>query len=189
MTVCEPIHVGEGAGAHAKLAFHWYALRVRSNTEFQVSLALQRVLIETFLPTWSEDVQWSDRKKTTVRPLFPGYVFARLLNDACDVRLALQTRGVVQLLPSSFSPQAIPDAEIEMVRRVVAVTSQCRPCAFVSGDLVTIDSGPLAGVSGVVVRTRGSLRVVVSVEILQRAVSVELDAGTLLKQKETDVPG
>jgi transcription antitermination factor NusG len=162
---------------------NWYALRLRSNTEFKVRAALQAYSIEVFLPTWSEDVRWSDRTRQTLRPLFPGYLFARMA-EGPDIFRAIVTRGVVQILPNSHNPLSVSDAEIENVRRVVASKLVATPCDFVAGELVMIDSGPLAGVSGVVTRTKGALRVVVSVEILRRAISVELDAATLVKQPE-----
>lgn len=166
--------------AHAP---QWYALRVRAQFEFKVCESLTLAGVESFLPTWSEDVQWSDRVKTVVRPLFPGYVFARM-SGFREFNRGLQTRGVVQILPDSFNPLAIDEKEIEDVRRVVSSKLAAIPCNFASGDAVTIDNGPLAGVSGVVVKTKGAMRVVVSVEILRRAVSVELDAGTLIRQQE-----
>ena len=68
---------------------NWYALWVMSNAEFVVEDALRAHRIESFLPTWTETVQWSDRKKVIQRPLFPGYLFAR-----CDrARSSRRFRG------------------------------------------------------------------------------------------------
>lgn len=175
-----PFDVGPRFTAHAP---KWFALRVRAQFEFKVRDSLETAGLEAFLATWSEEVQWSDRKKTTVRPLFPGYVFARM-DGFREFNWALQTRGVVQILPDSLNPLAVSDAEIATVKRVMDAKVSAIPCDFTAGETVTIDNGPLAGVSGVVVKTKGSMRVVVSVEILRRAVSVELDAGTLLKKAE-----
>src|ERR1700747_2452046 len=58
-------------------AFQWYALWTMSRAEFVVESAIESLGIESFLPTWTEIVQWSDRKKEVTRPLFPGYLFAR----------------------------------------------------------------------------------------------------------------
>jgi transcription antitermination factor NusG len=187
MPFSDHIPVSDAAGARPpsispveRAPFNWYALRLRAQREFQVFGDLETLGIEAFLPTWKERVKWSDREKTAVRPLFPGYVFIRPKN-VDELHRALMTRGVVQILPNSFAPAAIDENEVENVRRVVASKLNAVPCDFAAGDPITIDSGPLAGVSGVVVRTRGATRVVVSVEILRRAISVELDAGTLVK--------
>lgn len=181
----EHVRVTDAAGARppataAGVLPKWYALRLRSNREFAVRAALEGLSLETFLPTWSEDVKWSDRLKRTERLLFPGYIFVRML-DGQEFYRALLTRGVVQILPNSFNPAPINDQEIEGVRRVVASRLVATPCDFAAGDKILIDSGPLAGVKGVVVRTRGSMHVVVSVEMLRRSIRVELDADTLVK--------
>jgi transcription antitermination factor NusG len=160
----------------------WYALRLKSNREFAVRAALEGVSIETFLPTWSEEVRWSDRMKRTERVLFPGYIFVRL-GDGPDFYRAVATRGVVQLLPNSYNPAPISAREIEDVQRVVKSRLTAAPCEYAAGEAVLIDSGPLAGIRGVVVRTRGSMAVVVSVEMLRRSIRVELDAGTLIREK------
>lgn len=167
---------------HAPPKREWFALRLKSNREFQVRAALEGLSIETFLPTWSEDVRWSDRMKRTERVLFPGYVFARM-SDGEEFYRALCTRGVVQILPNSFNPEPVPEAEIAKVRLVMASGLEAAPCEYTAGDLVVIDSGPLAGVKGVVMKTRGTLRVVVSVELLRRSMKVELDAATLIKRE------
>ncbi len=167
----------------ARRAFRWYALRLRSNREFDVAAALTRKSIEVFLPTWQEKVQWSDRDHVTTRPLFPGYLFAQVAEER-DMWAVLRTRGVVQVLPDSYHPMPIDEAEIETVRRVVAQKLHVRPCEYLAGDQVVIDSGPLAGVAGVVVRTRGSMHVVVSIEMLRRSVRVELDADTLIRHPD-----
>ncbi len=158
----------------------WFALRLRSNREFQVRDALAGRGIETFLPSWSEEVRWTDRVKTVVRPLFPGYLFARMC-EGPQFYAAIITRGVVQILPNSLHPQPIDEREIENVRLVTASRLKAEACAYTEGDLVVIDSGPLAGAKGVVIRTRGALSVVVSIEMLRRSVRVELDAATLIK--------
>ncbi len=172
----------EGAGITA-FAPRWFALRLRSNREFQVRDALAARGIEVFLPTWSEDVKWTDRWKTTTRPLFPGYVFARL-SRSIDFYAALLIRGVVQFLPSSHNPWPIDEREINAVLGVVAAQARAAPCEYQAGERVTIASGPLAGVQGVVVRTRGATHVVLTVEMLRRSIRVELDADTLTRPQE-----
>jgi transcription antitermination factor NusG len=158
----------------------WFALRLRSNREFAVRAALEGLSIETFLPTWWETVEWSDRVKRVERLFFPGYVFARMA-DGPEFYRALTVRGVVQMLPNSYNPAPIADIEIDAVKRVVVSKLHAVACEYSAGDAVVIDSGPLAGIAGVVVRTRGSVHVVVSIELLRRSVRVEIDADTLLR--------
>lgn len=162
----------------------WYALRIRSNFDFKIQCSLDGLQIESFVPCWTEDVRWSDRTRSIKRPLFSGYVFVKTANRE-DLLAALRVTGVIQVLPSSFAPVPVDAAEMEMVKRVVASKLHSAPCSYVAGELVLIDSGPLAGVSGVVVRTRGAVHVVVSIELLRRSVRVELDADTLVRSGTT----
>jgi transcription antitermination factor NusG len=152
---------------------NWYAIRTRSRCEWKVSELLRRAGVEEFLPAWTESVRWSDRAKKTLRPLFPGYVFARFSRFAgCSGILALP--AVVQILGTD-ELASICDDEIANLRRVAALPVS--PCPYVAaGEIVTITSGPLIGVSGVVVRNKGALRLIVSVEMLGQACAVEIDA-------------
>lgn len=164
------------------LSRHWYALRLMSRAEFTVDAALTGRGIESFLPGYEEAVRWSDRVKHIFRPLFPGYIFARL--DRASLVDALKIAGVIQLLPTSLKPLPIEEHEIENVRRLLEAAPRATECDYAAGELVTIDSGPLAGVSGVVVKTKGSNRLVVRIELLMRAVSVELDVATVIRKEE-----
>jgi transcriptional antiterminator RfaH len=172
--------------APAQEAFRWFALRVRSQYDFRVQELLDARGIPTFVPTWSEQVQWSDRVKLAVRPLFSGYVFARFAQldfETFDASDAVRIPGVVQILPTSLNPISIPDAEIENLKLMLASRLPVSRCPYVTGDAVLITHGALAGVSGVVVRTKGVARLVVSVPMLMASVNVEIDADTVEKEK------
>ena len=158
---------------------NWFALRLRSNFDFHVETALRGRGMQVYLPTWRESVRWSDRQKTIDRPLFPGYIFVRATRG--ELPEALRITGVVQILPTSLDPTPIRDEEIDQVKRVSETGLPTLCCPYVAGEKVTIESGPLAGVSGVVVRTEGHDSIVVGVEMLGRAVRVRLDASELAK--------
>lgn len=169
----------DGAEAYPDLSARWYALWVLSNAEFVIEERLQARGIGVFLPAWLEVTQWSDRKKTVRRPLFPGYLFIR-----CETRhfpAIMRLAGVVDILPSTERAEPIDGGDLEAIRRIVATGRRIKPCDFVQGDAVLIESGPLAGVKGIVQRTRNGTRVVVKIEMLKRAVSVEVDSEELQK--------
>lgn len=160
----------------------WYAVYCMSNAEFVVEDTLRGYGIEPFLPTWNEVTYWSDRKKIIRRPLFPGYLFARC--DDGPRREILRIAGVIEVLPNNFNPQPVDATEIENVRRMLACGLPMKPCDYTTGDAVQIETGPLAGVKGIVQRTKNGTRVVVKIEMLKRAVSVEVDAADLTKEKQ-----
>src|SRR5690348_7025936 len=94
-------------------ASRWYAIRSRSNFEKKIAMELAGKGVEHFLPAYEEIHQWKDRKRTVSVPLFPGYVFARFVDEPGLRRKVLTTSGLVQILGSFGRPEPIPDQQIE----------------------------------------------------------------------------
>lgn len=154
--------------------FSWFALRVRSNYENVAAVHLRDRGFEEFSPTYRTERQWSDRKKQIDLPLFPGYVFCRLNPD--DRLPVLTIPGTVGLVGFGRGPAAIPDQEIESIRRMIGSGLLVAPWPFLSvGQSVLIERGPLAGVEGILQEIKKTYRLVVSIGLLQRSVSAEVD--------------
>lgn len=106
--------------------------------------------------------------------LFPGYLFCRF--DPTDRLPVLTVPGVVDVVGFGRSPEPIPDAEIERVHRLVESGVAVQPHPYVRvGQAVLIERGPLTGVEGILTQVKGKTRLVVSVNLLQRSVSAEVD--------------
>lgn len=74
----------------------WHVLHVLSNHEKRVARRLAARSVEHYLPLYTERVKWTDRTVVTERPLFSGYVFARITNQS---RISvISTPGVLQML-------------------------------------------------------------------------------------------
>jgi transcription antitermination factor NusG len=161
----------EGAVAPVQL---WYALRVKSNFERAVTTFLSNNGYATYSPTYRELRTWSDRKKVTEVPLFPGYVFAQF--DVHRRLPILTTPGVVHVVPPGRLPEAVDEAELNSVRLAAASGLPMGPYPFLQvGQRVVIRKGSMTGLEGVLVRVKESFRLVVSVTLLQRSVAVEID--------------
>jgi len=107
-------------------------------------------------------------------PLFSGYLFCRFNPEN---RLpVLTTTGVVGVLGVARVPACIPEAEIENVRRVVEYGHSVERMPYVSGQTIRLLDGPLRGVEGVVIEVKKKNRIVVSINLLQRSVSAEIEA-------------
>lgn len=108
-------------------------------------------------------------------PLFPGYVFVRLaLRDRLRV---LQVPGVARLVGFNGAPTPLPDDEMESLRLALAEGLRAEPHPYLNvGRRVLITRGPLAGREGLLKRWKGNMRVVVSIESIQRSISMEVDA-------------
>lgn len=153
----------------------WFALRVRSNFERIASIHLRDRGFEEFTPSYETKNQWSDRKKVIVRFLFPGYVFCRMNPDYRQ--LAMTVPGVMNILGfGAGGPQAIPEEEIQRVRKMVESGLPTVPWPYIeAGQLVLIEHGPLAGIEGILERFKGTERLVISVSLLRRSVSAEIE--------------
>jgi transcription antitermination factor NusG len=155
-------------------SYSWFALRLRSNYERVAGLHLSERGYEQFSPSYKVERRWSDRVKQIDQFLFPGYIFCRF--DPNDRLPILTVPGVVDVVGLGKSPQQIPDAEIERVRRMVESGLPVTPYPYLQvGQTVLIEHGPLAGIEGILVEVKGKTRLVVSVNLLRRSVSAEVD--------------
>jgi len=158
----------------------WYALYTKHHHEKKAADVLARKGIETFLPLNRSLRQWKDRKKMVAMPLFPGYLFLR--SDLSNRVEILNTPGVFFLVESAGHACPVPEHEIEAVRAVAESDVKLEPHPYLEhGERVRIRSGPLAGICGLVVQSRNQHRVVISVELLRKAVAVAVDLENLEK--------
>ncbi len=156
----------------------WYAIWTRSRHEQVVRDQLERKGYEAFLPTVTRWSRWKDRRKKIDWPLFPGYCFARFESEN---RLPVQTcTGVVSIVSFNGDIAPIPDQEIDAIRRLVLSDLQYDPCPLIrEGTMVEVVHGPLKGVSGRLTRKGAHARLVLAVDLIGQAVSVEVDASDI----------
>ena len=135
---------------------------------------LQNKEYEIYLPTYKEVRKYSDRLKKIDAPLFPGYLFCRM--DATKRLPILTTPGVHSILGFNGEPTPVPEDEITAIQRVVGSGASVGPWPFLkAGDRVRVERGAFTGVEGILISERGVDRLILSVQMLQRSVSVEID--------------
>jgi transcription antitermination factor NusG len=163
----------------------WYAIYIRSRWEHRVSDALRQKGFEVFLPTYSTAKCNSRGKNNSLLPpLFPGYLFCRMdVNDRLPV---LVVDGVISILGVGQVPEAVPEHELDAVRRVMASGIAVSPeLPLLPGQPVVVEHGPLKGITGTVVHTMSESLLVVSISLLNRSMAVRMkpewvtSAGTL----------
>jgi transcription antitermination factor NusG len=153
----------------------WYAVWTRSRHEQVVREQLEGKGFEAFLPTITRWSRWKDRKKKVDWPLFPGYCFARF--GTRDRLPILKCTGVVSIVAFNGEIVPIPDYEIDSIRRLVQSDLQFDPCPLIrEGTMVEVVHGPLKGVVGRLLRKGAHARLVLAVDLIGQAVSVEVDA-------------
>lgn len=167
--------IGHATPDIPRIDSYWYAVYTRHQHEKSVGDMLEKKGFEVFVPLYQARRRWHDRVKTLALPLFPSYVFLR---GAVDQQLRIVTTpGVHWMITVAGQVAVIPDEEIAAVKRLVESSLRVEPHPFLKcGDWVRVKTGPLEGVEGVLVRMKSLYRLVISVEMLQKSVAVEVGA-------------
>jgi len=156
----------------------WFAVWTRSRHERVVRDQLAGLGFEVFLPTVMRWRRWNDRRKQVEFALFPGYCFARFLRS--DRLPVLKCSGVVDVVSFNGEIAPIPEHEIESIRTLLASQLPFDPCPLIpEGALVRVAHGPLRGAIGRIERKGPRTNLVLSIDILNRAVSVTVDAADI----------
>ncbi|SRR6266496_268945 len=156
----------------------WYAVYTNANHEKQVTQQLELRSIEHLLPLYESVRRWKDRRVRLQMPLFPGYVFVRLvLRDRLQL---LQIPGIVRLVSFNGRPAALPDEDVQAIQNCLGHGCHVEPHPYMqAGRRVRVKNGPFRGLDGIILRRKNKTRFVLSFELIMRSVAVEID--------ETDV--
>lgn len=154
----------------------WFAAFTAPQSEHSVVRHLDAYEVESFLPTFETTHVWKNRqKKKIVEPLFPSYVFVHVTKVEC--RRVFRAPGIVRLVGGSQGPIPIPASEIDVLRSD-AFRNRLEPFSELSvGERVRITSGPMQGVEGTLVRSKNSLRFVLSISLINQYAALEVGAG------------
>lgn len=153
----------------------WFAAYTTPRHEKAVARHFEVRNVEHFLPLMRTVRRWKNGCKVAVEfPVFPNYLFVRTSQSASS-RL-LNVPGLLAFVGQGRTALAIPDGEIDRLRRELPLRKYEPHPYLVAGCKVRIAAGPLAGAHGVLVRMKSSLRVVLSIDLIRQSVAVEVDA-------------
>jgi transcription antitermination factor NusG len=160
------------------LASPWYVVHTLAHHEKQVAGQMQARCIEHFLPLYRCLRRWSDRTKELHLPLFPGYLFVRAPVE--DRLRILQLAGVARLVSFQGTPAPVPEGEIQSIRQSLRAGLCLEPYPYLAlGRRVRVHSGPLAGCEGILLARQRRLRLVLSINLIQRSLAVEVSADVI----------
>lgn len=152
----------------------WYVLYTVVRHEKAVNLALKKKNIESFLPLRRFVSRWKDRKKEVKVPLFPGYLFINANHES--IYESLNTRSVVKVLGNSKGPTPIPNEQIDGIKKLIESNLVFNTHALISvGKEVVVTNGPLEGFIGKVIEKRGNYKLILSVDLIRRSISLEVN--------------
>jgi transcription antitermination factor NusG len=156
----------------------WYAAYTSANHERRVAIQLRQRSVEHFLPLYDSVRRWKDRRVRLQLPLFPGYVFVRLaLRDRLQV---LQIPGLVHLISFAGYPAPLQEEDINALKNCLNHRDLLAPHPYLqAGRRARVNSGPLRGLEGIILRQKNRTRFILSFDLIMRSVAVEIDQSIL----------
>jgi transcription antitermination factor NusG len=155
-------------------AARWYAAYTAPCREKRVTEHFAARQIESFLPLYRHPRKWKNGCSMELeRPLFPGYVFVRMTSTE-RVRV-LEVPSVISIVSRGCVPEPLQDDVIEALRTSLHLRKVEPHAYLVAGERVSICAGPFAGLSGIVLRNKGNLRVVITLNLIMQSVAVEVN--------------
>jgi transcription antitermination factor NusG len=157
----------------------WFALQTMPRSEKKIDRLLGEKGYECFTPTYRQKRKWSDRTVDVELPLFPTYVFCRLNPSVLGKVMA--TRGIVRIIGFGGKPAEVATEEIESLQLLAQSDFLREPWRYLpEGTPIVVETGPLAGVQGVICPSENGRQLIISVTLLQRSVAIQLDASTVI---------
>jgi transcription termination/antitermination protein NusG len=154
-------------------ALSWFALAVKPRFEKAVARTLQSKGYETLLPLYRKRYAAGARITDSELPLFPGYVCCRFeLSKRVKI---LTAPGVIQIFGAGNIPAPLANVELASLRTAIGAGLTLQPFPYVqTGQRVRIEQGALAGVEGIVMSLKQTLRLVLSITLLERSALLEV---------------
>jgi transcription antitermination factor NusG len=165
--------VGCGGVSLSEQPAAWFAAYTVPRHEKTVARQMEARHIESFLPLYTAMRRWKNGCRVAVaQPLFPSYIFVHITRrEAVKV---LQVPGVVSIVSAGREPSPLPTAEIESLRSALPLRRFEPHSYLVAGEKVRIISGSLMGMVGVLLRKKNEFRVVLTLDLIQQSVAVEV---------------
>jgi transcription antitermination factor NusG len=155
---------------------NWYAIHTKPRHEKWIAGQLQEKRVFTFLPLLQQIHQWSDRRSKVEVPMFSCYAFVRIVQTAEERLKILRTPGVLGFVGSEREGTPIPSDQIENLQIALREKIPCAVHPFIRvGQRVRVRGGSLDGMEGILLRQGKEESLIVSVELLQRSVAIQVN--------------
>jgi transcription antitermination factor NusG len=162
----------------------WHVLHVRSRQEKILSADIAAMGIRHFLPLARKVRMYGRRTMTIDMPLFPGYLFVRSSLD--DLYRCDRTRRVAGIIP--VPNQRKLEEELRNIHLALGGGAALDNHPFLEdGTRVVVRGGPLRGVQGVIEQHGKSDRLILQVEMLGGAASLELGGALVEPIAENEI--
>jgi transcription antitermination factor NusG len=154
-------------------AAEWFAAYTLPRHEKAVGRQFDSRYIQSFLPLYRVSRRWRNGCKVVVeQPLFPSYIFVCI--DRRESVKVLQVPGVLTIVSAGRELASLPTSEVEALRSGLPLRHFEPHSYLVAGEKVRITAGSFAGMSGVLVRKKNNLRVVLTLDLIRQSFAVEV---------------
>ena len=162
--------------------YKWFAVYTQSRGEKTAFKRLKAKGINVYLPLQKKIRVYGRKKREVEFPLITCYLFVKVTKK--EYVKVLETEGVLNYVKFNRNLISIPDAEIDLLRRVLGEgwevdtveTGDWKP-----GDLVEINQGRLVGTRGRLVSKDGKKLFTVELATLGVGLRMEVDKELLTK--------
>lgn len=169
----------------------WLVVWTEARAEKKVASRIVAQGFESWMPAVVERHRWSDRWKEVVLPLFPGYLFAR--GSLNHLHRLLRTPGVLTVVKAGAKPAVLSESFVSSLRTALEIPEmEAKPVSerqnYSVDDEVVVQSGPLAGLRGVVQQLRGGRHLVIWVNEMGRGVALTIGSALVARQRGDATP-
>ena len=166
---------------------NWIVVRSKPRSEKIAYAQLKEKGIEAYLPLLKERRKWSDRKKWVEFPLFSSYLFAKI--EIKNSIFVLQTNGISSLVKFGEEIAIVQDEVVNAIKLAINGGYQLTPAEyFIAGNAVEVIEGPMRGVKGIVAQLKGKDRLVIKIDAIQQALSIDIDTRFIKNIKRKSDP-
>ena len=154
----------------------WWVAHTKSRNEKALAHDLISRQISYFLPmTWKIRRQ-KGRKIRSLLPLFNGYLF--FCGSEPQRLETLRTHRIANLIEIKDQQKFL--CELLKIQQAIKAGVPLEPHKYLeTGQLCRVTAGPLAGLQGIVITTKGTAKLILQVDMLGQAASVEIDTDTI----------
>ena len=158
----------------------WFAVYTKYKCEKYVADALTKKEVEAYVPTYTKTRRYSKKIKHYNLPLINCYVFVCIKKD--QYVKTLETEYVMKFLKNGNDLLAIPEVEINTLKRVVGEDIEVKETLssdWYEGEEVEVISGQLAGMKGKIVSREGKRSFVIDLETIGYQLRIKVDFNIL----------
>ncbi len=166
-----------------KTESRWFAVYTNYKREKMVHRQLRAKGVEVYLPLQKVTRRYTRKVKHLELPLINCYVFVKITQP--EYVTVLETENVLKFIRFSKNLLAIPEAEIQLMRRIIGeqLDFTVEPATFVEGEVVEVIGGELTGLEGKLVAQQGKQEFLVELTNVGYQFRMAIDPKLLRRKK------